>query len=57
MGRAYPRRAFVVQGNLEAERERIVAEANALSASVLGETLGARRAWPSVRRRLEERLG
>jgi chromosome segregation protein len=47
---------FVVQGNLEAERERIVAEANTLGASVLGETLGAS-SVAVVRRRLEERLG
>jgi chromosome segregation ATPase len=47
---------FVVQGTLEAERERIVAEANALGASVLGETLGAT-SVALVRRRLQERLG
>ena len=47
---------FVVHGTLEAERERIVAEANALGASVLGETLGAT-SVALVRRRIEERIG
>lgn len=47
---------FVVGGVLDAERERIVAEANALGASVLGEELpGANVAL--VRRRLEAVLG
>jgi chromosome segregation ATPase len=47
---------FVVQGTLETERERIVAEANALGAAVLGETLGVS-SVALVRRRLEEHLG
>ena len=47
---------FVARGTLEAERERIVVEANALGTSVLGETLGAS-SVALVRRRLQERLG
>ena len=47
---------FVARGTLEAERERIVVEANALGSSVLGETLGAS-SVALVRRRLQERLG
>ena len=46
---------FVVRGTLEAERERIVTEANALGASALGETLGAT-SVALVRRRLEREL-
>lgn len=46
---------FVARGTLEAERERVVAEANALGAAVLGESLG-----PSsvavLRRRIEAHL-
>jgi chromosome segregation ATPase len=47
---------FVARGTLEAERERIVVEANALGSAVLGETLGAS-SVALVRRRLQERLG
>ncbi len=47
---------FVVQGNLETERDRVVVEANALGAALLGESLGAS-SVAVVRRRLEERLG
>ncbi|MCZ7587950.1 MAG: hypothetical protein M5U27_03630 [Gaiella sp.] len=47
---------FVVRGTLEAERERIVAEANVLGASVLGEDLGVS-SIALVRRRLEARPG
>jgi len=46
---------FVVRGTLEAERERVVMEANALGASVLGEELGAS-GVALVRRRLETAL-
>ena len=46
---------FVVRGTLEAERERVVVEANALGASVLGEELGAS-GVALVRRRLEAAL-
>ena len=46
---------FVARGTLETERERIVVEANALAAAVLGESLGAS-SVAVVRRRLEERL-
>jgi chromosome segregation ATPase len=46
---------FVVRGTLEAERERIVTEANALGESALGETLGAT-SVALVRRRLEREL-
>jgi chromosome segregation ATPase len=44
---------FVVRGTLEAQRERVVAEANALGASVLGEELGAS-SVTVVHRRLAE---
>ena len=44
---------FVVRHGLEEERERIVNEANALGASLLGEELGGS-SVASVRRRLEE---
>ena len=47
---------FVARGTLETERERVVAEANALGTAVLGESLGAS-SVAVVRRRLEERLG
>lgn len=47
---------FVARGTLETERERVVAEANALGTSVLGESLGAS-SVAVVRRRLEKRLG
>ncbi len=47
---------LVARGSLEAERERIVVEANALGAAVLGESLGAR-SVALVRRRLETELG
>jgi hypothetical protein len=47
---------FVARGTLEAERERIVAEANGLGATVLGEDLGAS-SVALVRRRLETELG
>lgn len=47
---------FVARGTLEAERERIVDEANALGATVLGESLGAS-SVALVRRRLEQELG
>lgn len=47
---------LVARGTLEAERERIVVEANVLGASVLGEELGAS-SVALVRRRLEEHLG
>ena len=43
---------FVVRGTLEAERERVVVEANVLGTSVLGEELGAT-SVTIVRRRLE----
>ena len=43
---------FVVRGTLEAERERVVVEANVLGTSVLGEELGAT-SVAIVRRRLE----
>jgi hypothetical protein len=46
---------FVVRGTLEAERERVVVEANALGASVLGEELGAS-GVALVRRQLEAAL-
>jgi chromosome segregation ATPase len=46
---------FVARGTLEAERERVVAEANALGASVLGEQLGAS-SVALVRQRLENEL-
>jgi chromosome segregation ATPase len=46
---------FVVRGTLEAERERIVIEANALGSAVLGETLGAS-SVSVVRRRVEQAL-
>ena len=46
---------FVAQGTLETERERIVAEANALGTAVLGEDLGGS-SVALVRRRVEERL-
>jgi len=46
---------FVVRGTLEAERERVVVEANALGTSVLGEELGAS-GVALVRRRLEAAL-
>jgi chromosome segregation ATPase len=46
---------FVARGTLETERERIVVEANALGAAVLGETLGAS-SVAVVRRRLEAHL-
>jgi chromosome segregation ATPase len=47
---------LVARGSLEAERERIVVEANALGAAVLGESLGAS-SVALVRRRLETELG
>ena len=43
---------FVARGTLEAERERVVLEANALGTSVLGEQVGAS-SVALVRRRLE----
>ena len=46
---------FVALGTLETERERIVAEANALAASLLGEDLGAA-SVALVRRRVEAAL-
>ena len=46
---------FVVRGTLEADRERVVMEANALGASLLGEELGAS-GVALVRRRLETAL-
>ena len=46
---------FVARGTLETERERIVAEANALGTAVLGESLGASSVHV-VRRRLEQHL-
>ncbi len=46
---------FVARGTLETERERVVAEANALAASVLGEDLGAA-SVALVRRRVEAAL-
>jgi chromosome segregation ATPase len=46
---------FVAQGTLEAERERIVVEANALAAALLGEDLGAA-SVALVRRRVEAAL-
>jgi hypothetical protein len=47
---------FVLRGTLETERERIVAEANALGSAVLGEDVGAS-SVRLVRRRLEEVSG
>jgi chromosome segregation ATPase len=47
---------FVARGTLEAERERVVVEANELGASVLGEQLGAS-GVALVRRRLEAHFG
>ena len=47
---------FVARGTLEAERERIVLEANALGTSVLGEQLGTS-SVALVRRRLEAAAG
>jgi chromosome segregation protein len=47
---------FVARGTLETERERVVVEANALGASVLGEPLGAS-SVALVRRRLESAAG
>jgi chromosome segregation ATPase len=47
---------FVARGTLEAERERVVVEANVLGSSVLGEPLGAS-GVALVRRRLEVHLG
>jgi len=44
---------LVARGTLEAERERIVVEANALASGALGESLGAS-SVALVRRRLEE---
>jgi len=46
---------FVVRGGLEGERERLVQEANALAAAVLGEQVGGA-SVALVRRRLEESL-
>jgi chromosome segregation ATPase len=46
---------FVARGTLEAERERVVAEANVLGSTVLGEQLGAS-GVALVRRRLEAHL-
>jgi hypothetical protein len=46
---------FVTRGTLETERERVVAEANALAASVIGEDLGAA-SVALVRRRVEAAL-
>ena len=46
---------FVARGTLESERERVVTEANALAASVLGEDLGAA-SIALVRRRVEAAL-
>jgi chromosome segregation ATPase len=47
---------FVVRGSLEAERERLVLEANGLAAAALGDHTG-NASVALVRRRLEERLG
>ena len=47
---------FVARGTLEAERERVVLEANALGTAVLGEQLGAS-SVALVRRRLEAAAG
>ena len=47
---------FVARGTLEAERERVVLEANALGTSVLGEQLGTS-SVALVRRRLEAAAG
>ncbi len=47
---------FVARGTLEAERERVVVEANVLGSSVLGEQLGASGVG-LVRRRLEAHFG
>jgi hypothetical protein len=47
---------LVARGTLEAERERIVAEANVLGAAALSEPLAAS-SVALVRRRLEEQLG
>ncbi len=47
---------FVVRGQLEGERERVVREANELGASVLGEPV-AGASVALVRRRLEQTLG
>ena len=47
---------FVARGTLEAERERVVLEANALGTSVLGEQLGTA-SVALVRRRLEAAAG
>jgi chromosome segregation ATPase len=47
---------FVLRGTLEAERERIVAEASALGSAVLGEDVGVSSVW-LVRRRLEQVSG
>ncbi len=46
---------FVARGTLETERERVVAEANALGAAVLGESLGAS-SVAVLRRRIEAHL-
>jgi DNA repair exonuclease SbcCD ATPase subunit len=46
---------FVARGTLETERDRVVAEANALAAAVLGEDPGAA-GVALVRRRVEEAL-
>jgi len=46
---------FVVRGGLEGARERLVQEANALAAAVLGEQVGGA-SVALVRRRLEESL-
>lgn len=46
---------FVARGTLEAERERVVVEANALGAAALGEDLGGA-SVALVRRRLEAEL-
>jgi hypothetical protein len=47
---------FVARGTLESERERIVVEANALAASVLGEEV-AGTSVALARRRIEDALG
>ena len=46
---------FVVRGGLESERERVVLEANALAAAVLGEDVGGA-SVALVRQRLEQTL-
>ena len=55
LGRPARAALFVARGTLETERERVVAEANALAASVIGEDLGAA-SVALVRRRVEAAL-